>query len=217
MYNILIIEDDKCIADLLRLNLEMYGFTSTVALDGEKGLDKINDGLYDLIVLDIMMPKLTGYDLLPYIQKKEIPVIILTAKESLDSKIKGFTMGADDYMTKPFEAVELIARINAVLKRNGQVSKVRVGFDNIIIDFTNRQIIKDNKPIDVTLREYELLCYLVENQGIALSREVLLEKVWNYDYAGNTRTVDMHIQKLRSKLETDRIGTVFKYGYRFEK
>lgn len=217
MYRVLIIEDDIGISDLLKLNLEMYGFKTLSAYDGREGLEAMDSEEIDIIILDIMMPIYSGYDLLPIIQKKEIPVIVLTAKDTLDEKIKGFMLGADDYMTKPFEAAELIARINAVLKRSSKLDDGLIEFDDIIINMNTRSISKGNKIVDLTLKELELLCYLVKNKGLALSRELILERVWNYDYIGNSRTVDMHIQKLRSKLDTDRISTVYKYGYRFEK
>ncbi|MBI9013084.1 MAG: response regulator transcription factor [Clostridiales bacterium] len=217
MYRVLIIEDDISISDLLKINLEMYGFKTINAYDGKDGLKKIESEEIDIIILDIMMPIYSGYDLLPLIQKKDIPVIVLTAKDTLDAKMKGFMLGADDYMTKPFEAVELIARINAVLKRCSKVDDGLIEFDDVILNMNTRSIHKENEIVDLTLKELELLCYLVSNKGLALSRELILERVWNYDYVGNTRTVDMHIQKLRSKLDTDRISTVYKYGYRFEK
>ncbi len=218
MYKILIVEDDHGIADLLKLNLEMYGFSVDNAYDGQEGFDFINRGKYDLIVLDLMMPIYTGYDLLPRIQEKDTPVILLTAKDTLDAKIKCFSLGADDFMTKPFEAVELIARINAVLKRsNNKLTSSNYEFDDICVDMEIRQVKKNSKVVELTIKEFELLGHLVENRGIALSRELLLDRVWNYSYIGNTRTIDTHIQKLRSKLDTDRIKTVYKYGYRFEK
>ena len=140
MYKILIIEDDRSIGDLLKLNLEMYGFDTINAYDGKDGLEKIDNERFDLIILDIMLPIYSGFDLLPKIQKKNIPVIMLTAKDTLDSKIKGFSLGADDYMTKPFEAVELIARINAVLRRSEpfQVPDSEIHILNNIVDYIHK-------------------------------------------------------------------------------
>lgn len=217
MPKILIIEDDQAISDLLKMNLEMYGFETKQAADGQVGLDMLKENP-DLVVLDLMLPKLNGYDLLPEIKAKGIPVIMLTAQSSLKSKVEGFNLGADDYMTKPFESLELISRINAVLRRNQPLKVVEsaFNFEDIQVLIDSRQVTKAGKKLDLTLKEFDLLHYFIINKGIALSRETLLEKIWHYDYMGNSRTVDMHVQKLRAKLDTHAIETVYKYGYRFD-
>ena len=217
MTKILIVEDDVAISDLIKMNLDMYGFTSLQAKDGQEGLNLLSSNP-DLVVLDVMLPKISGYELLPEIKKLNIPVIMLTAQSSLKSKINGFNLGADDYMTKPFENLELISRINAVLRRNVPIQLIDQDFQfedtKVLID--SRKVIKSGVEIELTLKEFDLLHYFILNKGIALSRETLLDKIWSYDFLGNTRTVDMHVQKLRYKLDTKLIETVYKFGYRFD-
>ncbi|WP_373897881.1 response regulator transcription factor [Haloimpatiens sp. FM7315] len=215
MKKILIVEDEEPIRELVKLNLSMVGFDTLEAEDGEKALNLINEEVIDLIVLDIMLPKIDGYELLPHILEKEIPVILLTAKDSLKDKIKGLNLGADDYITKPFEGMELIARINALLRRTNKDENVK-SFDDVEIYEEKRKVFKNGKEVELTPKEFELLNLLVDNKGIALSREKILEIIWNSEYEGNTRTVDMHIQRLRHKLDTDKISTVYKIGYRLE-
>lgn len=215
MKTILIVEDEEPIRELIKLNLSMVGFNTFEAEDGEEALKIINTELLDLVVLDIMLPKIDGYELMPHILDKNIPVIFLTAKDSLKDKVKGLNLGADDYITKPFEGMELIARINALFRRSEKQDNIKK-FDNIEIHEDRRKVFKAGKEIELTPKEYELLKLLIDNKGIALSREKILEIIWNYEYEGNTRTVDMHIQRLRHKLDTDRIKTVYKIGYRLE-
>lgn len=215
MTKILVIEDEEAISELIRLNLTMVGFTVVQAMDGQEGLDLIKSSNPDLILLDIMLPKIDGYDLLPEITSRNIPVILLTAKDSLKDKVKGFSLGADDYITKPFEGMELIARIKAVLRRTSNISET-LTFDDITLIPSQRKVYKGDKEVDLTLKEFDLLKVLVENKGVAFTREKLLELVWDTDFEGNTRTVDMHIQRLRSKLHTEKITTVYKIGYRLE-
>lgn len=217
MPKILIIEDDVAISDLIKMNLEMYGFETLQAFDGLSGLDQMENEP-DLVVLDLMLPKMNGYEVLQQVKGNCIPVIMLTSQSSLSSKIKGFNLGADDYLTKPFESLELISRINAVLRRHEPIHAQieSYAFENIKMYVDKREVLKDECRVDLTHKEFELLHYLILNRGIALSREKLLKEIWSYDYKGNSRTVDMHVQKLRSKLETDMIETVYKYGYRFD-
>ena len=215
MAKILIIEDEEPIRELVKLNLEMAGYETLVAADGQEGLTLIESHDIDLIILDIMLPKLDGYELMPTINKKNIPTIMLTAKDGLMDKVKGLEMGADDYITKPFEAIELLARVKSVLRRTGK-EKANITFDDIEIFLDQRKVLKGGKEIELTYKEFSLLQILVENRGVAMSREKLLEIVWGYDFPGNTRTVDMHIQRLRNKLGTDRIKTIYKVGYRLE-
>lgn len=216
MKRILVVEDEEPIRELIKLNLTMVGYEVVEAEDGEEGLNIINNASLDLIVLDIMIPKINGYELLPHIRTKNIPVILLTAKDSIKDKVKGLNLGADDYITKPFESVELIARINALLRRCEKRDNIKK-FDDIEIHEDERRVFKNGKEIELTLKEFELLNLLLDNKGIALSREKILKYVWNYDFEGSTRTVDMHIQKLRHKLGTDKITTVYKVGYRLER
>jgi len=215
MGRILIIEDEQPISDLIKMNLNMVGYDTIEAADGEEGLKCIKNEDIDLVMLDLMLPKISGYNLLPKILGRKIPVIVLTAKDSLKDKVLGLNMGADDYMVKPFEGTELIARVKAVLRRVGKADNIKT-FDDIQVYVERRKVYKAGNEIELTFKEFDLLVMLLENRGIALSREKLLELVWGYDYAGDTRTVDIHIQKLRSKLMTDKIETVYKLGYRLE-
>ncbi|MBZ4686394.1 MAG: two-component system, OmpR family, alkaline phosphatase synthesis response regulator PhoP [Clostridia bacterium] len=215
MKRILVVEDEEPIRELIKLNLLMAGYETLEAADGSEGLKYIRDEKIDLVLLDIMLPRLDGYEILPAIIKKNIPVILLTAKDGLRDKVKGLEMGADDYITKPFEAIELLARIKAVLRRSKK-DITEISFDDIQIFLNEHKVFKGGKEVELTLKEFELLRLLAENKGRAMSREKLLQLVWNYDYEGSTRTVDMHIQRLRSKLQTDRIKTVYKVGYRLE-
>ncbi|NLM47002.1 MAG: response regulator transcription factor [Firmicutes bacterium] len=215
MAKILIIDDEEPIRELIKLNLEMAGYETLTAADGQEGLALIENRDIDLIILDIMLPKLDGYELMPTINKKNIPTIMLTVKDGLMDKVKGLEMGADDYITKPFEAIELLARVKSVLRRTGK-EKASIAFDDIEIFLDQRKVLKGGKEIDLTYKEFSLLQILTENKGVAMSREKLLELVWGYDFPGNTRTVDIHIQRLRNKLGTDRIKTIYKVGYRLE-
>jgi two-component system, OmpR family, alkaline phosphatase synthesis response regulator PhoP len=215
MDRILIVEDEEPIRELIKLNLQIAGYETIEAEDGEEGLQLIKEREIDLIVLDIMLPKIDGYKLLPYILERNIPVILLTARNSLKDKVMGLNLGADDYMIKPFEGMELIARVKALLRRVVKEEKVK-GFEDIELCLEQRKVFKSGTELELTPKEFELLNILVDNKGIALSREKLLELVWDYDYEGNTRTVDMHIQRLRMKLKTDKIATVYKMGYRLE-
>lgn len=217
MEKILIVEDEEPISELIKMNLEMSGFGTLQAFDGEEALNLINNNNVDLVLLDIMLPKMDGISLLPLIRNKQIPVILLTAKDSLADKVKGLEMGAEDYITKPFEALELIARINVIIRRNKkEESTDKKYFDGMEIFLDKREVIKDGKQIELTPREFDLLSILIINKGIVLTRDRLLELAWGYDYEGGTRTVDMHIQRIRTKLGTEKIKTVFKVGYRLE-
>lgn len=174
----------------------------------------------NLVLLDVMLPKMDGFELLPHITALEIPVILLTAMDALTDKVKGFNLGADDYITKPFESMELLARVKALLRRSEVKNKPQtekmLSFHEITLLLDQHKVLKNDVEIGLTFKEFELLRLLVENKNIVLSREKLLELVWDYEYEGNTRTVDIHIQRLRNKLETDRIKTVYKVGYRLE-
>ncbi|MCY6356167.1 response regulator transcription factor [Clostridium sp. ZS2-4] len=216
MSKILIVEDEAAISDLIKLNLKMVNYEIEQAYDGKQALDMIEQENFDLILLDVMIPKLDGFSVMEKIKPKNIPVIFLTAKASILDKVKGLKMGADDYIVKPFETMELLARVEVVLRRYGKKSDI-LTFKNLEIYLDERVVKSNGNIIDLTLKEFELLNLLVENKGIALSRERILEKVWGYDYMGETRTVDMHIQRLRKKLNLEEeIKTVYKVGYRLE-
>jgi DNA-binding response OmpR family regulator len=211
---ILIVEDETAINELVKRNLQLVGHQCTSVFDGETAVAEIQRKSYDLMILDIMLPGLDGFEVIK--QANETPTIFLTAKSGLTDRISGFSMGADDYLTKPFEMLELLARVEAVLRRT-QKSASCFEAGDVKIDFNSRQVFRDGQLVECTPKEYELLEVLVNNRNIALSRERLLELVWGYDFEGETRTVDVHIQKLRKKLGwEDKIKTVYKLGYRLE-
>ncbi|WP_010269145.1 response regulator transcription factor [Paenibacillus senegalensis] len=214
MATILIVEDEAAINELVKRNLQLVGHHCTSVMDGKSALEEIANRAYDLVVLDIMLPELDGFDV--YRQLGGIPTIFLTARSSLPDRIKGLSMGADDYLVKPFEMMELLARVEAVLRRT-QKSKSVFEAGHVKIDFDSRQVYCNGQRVEFTPKEYDLLEVLVHNRNIALSRERLLELVWGYDYEGDTRTIDVHIQKLRKKLSWENaIQTVYKLGYRLE-
>lgn len=213
---ILVVEDDKPIRDLIEINLQMAGYDVVTATDGEKAKNIFEKESLDLILLDVMLPKIDGFELIYYIKKKDIPVIFITAKASVLDRVKGLRLGADDYIVKPFENIELLARIEAVSRRYGNVSHI-IKFKNIEINEEQRIVKLNNEIVDMTLKEFDLLVLFIKNKNIALSREQILERVWGYDYLGETRTVDIHVQRIREKLDLkDNIKTVFKIGYRIE-
>lgn len=214
MATILIVEDEIPIHELIRRNLQAVGHTCLSAFDGKEAIQIQGQKEVDLILLDIMLPELDGYEV--FQQLRGTPTIFLTARSSLSDKVKGLTLGADDYLVKPFEMLELLARVDAVLRRTKKEGK-SFELDALRIDFESRQVFVNEKPVDCTPKEFDLLEVLVINRNIALSREKLLELAWGYDYVGDTRTVDVHVQKLRKKLQMDsRIKTVYKLGYRLE-
>lgn len=217
MNKILIAEDEQSISDLIKIELEIKGYMCDVATDGEIASDYVETRKYDLVLLDIMLPKVDGYELLEYIKKEyEIPTIYITAKNQIQDKIRGLNLGADDYITKPFEIGELIARIEAVLRRyNKGIETQRIG--DIEINFVSRTVKKNSKEINLTPKEFDLLSLLIQNKNFALYRETIFEKVWGEDLEFETRTLDLHIQRLRKKLDLkDKIKTVYKIGYMLE-
>lgn len=217
MAEILVVDDEKMINDLICMNLQMVGHHPIQAYTGKEALEKLDEQKPDLALLDIMLPQTDGYELLPYFIKKEVPVIYLTAKDSLADKVKGLKSGADDYITKPFEAVELLARVETVLRRCCRQQEQFL-VEDVCIDFSGRRVYRDGVEIELTSQEFLLLEVLARNCNIALSREQLLELAWGYEYGGETRTVDIHIQRLRKKLGLEKaIQTVYKYGYRMER
>jgi len=214
MANILIAEDDQDINDLIARNLKLVGHTYTQAFDGIEAITIAASAPFDLILLDIMLPGADGFEVISKIP--QTPTIFITAKDGLEHKLNGLSLGADDYIVKPFEMLELLARIEAVLRRT-QKSTAIFSLDNVNVNLSDRTVLVNDKEADLSPKEFELLEALIRNQNIALSREKLLELAWGYDYIGETRTVDNHIQKLRSKLGWEtRIKTIYKLGYRLE-
>ena len=224
--SVLIVEDDQNIADLLRLYLEKEGYVATIASDGGAGVEMFRKLQPDLVLLDVMLPVLDGWGVLRTIrQDSHTPVIMLTAKGETNDKVSGLKMGADDYITKPFEMKEVLARIEAVLRRGGcpdgeqEVSK-RLVFDKMIIDLEAFELIVDGKKVDTPPKEMELLYHLASSPNRVYTRNQLLDEVWGFDYFGDSRTVDVHIKRLREKLEgvSDQwsLKTVWGVGYKFE-
>ena len=216
MIKILIVEDEKPINDLIEMNLTEAGYSCRCAYDGIEAADILEKERFDLVLLDIMLPGANGYELLEYIKPMEIPVIFLTAKGSVQDRVKGLKLGADDYLVKPFEIVELLARVETILRRAGK-TQTEIVVDDITIDTRSRSVKRGNKEIQLTMKEYELLLLFVRNRNIALFRETLYERVWESDYMGDSRTVDLHVQRLRKKLHwEDKIKAIYKVGYRLE-
>ena len=214
MANILIVEDEEVIHELIKRNLSLVGHICHSAFDGKEALECLADKRFDLMILDIMLPKEDGFSVMR--QAKGQPTIFLTARDSLNDRMTGFSLGADDYIIKPFEMLEMLARVEAVLRRT-QTSASTFQLDKVLINFDSRQVYREQELLELTPKEYELLEVLVKNRNIALARERLLELDWGYDFEGETRTVDVHIQKLRKKTGWEnRIKTVYKMGYRLE-
>lgn len=214
MAEILVVEDEIAINELIRRNLQLVGHQCTAVFDGNEAVELMQQRHFDLVLLDIMLPGLDGFEV--FQQIRGTPTIFLTARNSLSDRVKGLTMGADDYLAKPFEMLELLARVDAVLRRTQKEEKAFT-CEHLHIDFNSRQVFYQGELMECTPKEFDLLEVLVKNRNIALSREKLLDLVWGYDYFGDTRTVDVHIQKLRKKLGLEeRIKTVYKIGYRFE-
>ena len=224
---ILLVEDEPGLVLTLTDRLRSEGFTVTHAGDGKVGFDKAAAGGFDLIILDVMLPKKNGYDVCRDLRKKgvETPILMLTAKGETIDKVLGLKLGADDYLTKPFEVIELLARLEALLRRassvsNGHSSPEAFRFGSVTIDFKRAEVMRDEKPVELSAMEFKLLQHLVENRGIVHSRDQLLDAVWGYDAMPSTRTVDVHIAWLRQKLEANPkhpsfIQTVHGMGYKF--
>ena len=216
MIRILIVEDEKPIANLIDWNLTSCGYACQKAYDGLTAADLILENTYDLVLLDIMLPGIDGYSLLEQIKPTGTPVIFLTAKGSVADRVQGLRAGADDYLTKPFEVVELLARVESVLRRVGK-SNNRIQIGDVVIDQTSMQVTKGGVPVPLTKKEFELLLLFARNQNIALFRQTIYERVWESDYLGDSRTVDLHVQRLRKKLGwQDKLVAVYKVGYRPE-
>jgi len=216
MHRILIVEDDQAISNLIKMNLEFEGYQCTIANDGKEGADILVNESFDLILLDIMTPEINGYELLAFIKTLHIPVIFVTAKDSVEDRIKGLRLGADDYLVKPFQIGELVARVEAVLRRT-KVAEPILTFQDIIINQASRVVTRGGKAVYLTNKEFDLLIELVVNKNIALYRHQLFTKVWKEEYLEDSRTLDAHIQRLRKKLGLEeQIKTVFRIGYRLE-
>lgn len=210
---ILIIEDDRHISELMKRNLKLIGHACVCCYDGREGLYMLHKKSFDLILLDVMLPGISGFDFIT--ETGKTPVIFVTAKGELEDKLQGLQLGAEDYIVKPFEMLELLARVNVILRRSQNDEITRIGA--VKVNLKKRIVMLGNKEVMLTPQEYNLLEVLIQNKNIALSRDKLLELAWGYDYEGETKTVDVHIQKLRKKLGLEKeIKTITKLGYRLE-
>ncbi len=217
---ILLIEDEVKLARFVELELKYEGYQVTVIHDGREGLETFSNEKFDMILLDLMLPGLSGIEICRRIRKvSDVPIIMLTARGDEHDELQGFEMGVDEYIAKPFSPKILVARVEAILRRTNQLTAEDIlEYGGISIDKAAHVVTIDGAPIDLSFKEFELLTYFIENKGIALSREKILNSVWNYDYFGDARTIDTHVKKLRSKMgnKGDLIKTVWGMGYKLE-
>lgn len=216
MIKILVVDDEKPICDLIDLNLSASGYQCRTVQDGLEALNIIEREPFDLILLDIMLPGADGYDIMEYIRPMGIPVIFITAKHEVRDRVKGLKLGADDYLVKPFDVVELVARVEAVLRRYNKTDQLLTAGD-VSVDVEAHRVTKAGRPVELTNKEFGLLVLFIRNKNVALFRETLYEKVWEGEYFGDSRTLDLHVQRLRRKLGWEHsLVAVYKVGYRLE-
>ena len=216
MIRILIVEDEKPISSLIRMSLSKAGYQCTCAYDGISAADLLDKEKFDLVLLDVMLPGADGFELMQYIRPLQLPVIFLTAKNSVNDRVKGLRMGAEDYIVKPFEVVELLARVEVVLRRYNKLATV-IEIGGLTIDTRSMIVKRDGMEIPLTNKEYELLLLFAQNPGAALYRETIYQRVWGGEYSYGSRTVDLHVQRLRKKVGwEDKLVAVHKVGYRLE-
>ena len=214
MTKILIVEDEKPISDFIRAGLESEGYLCGQMFDGLAACDKIDKSAYDLILLDVMLPGADGFEIMEYIRPKEIPVIFITAKASVSDRVKGLKLGADDYLVKPFDLTELLTRVEVVLRRYKK-GKTEITKAGVTVNLDKRTCVKDGTEIPLTTKEFDLLIFFMKNAGAALYRETIYERVWQGEYTGDTRTVDLHVMRLRKKLNWEgTLVTVSRIGYK---
>lgn len=216
MIKILIVDDEKAICDLIDINLTAAGYSCKTVQDGIKAIDLIDKETFDLILLDIMLPGVDGYDIMDYIRPLKIPVIFITAKHAVRDRVKGLRLGAEDYLVKPFDVVELVARVEVVLRRYNKAQRILQAGD-VVVDIEARKVIRGGKNVELTNKEFGLLVLFMQNKNVALFRETLYEKVWEGEYFADSRTLDLHVQRLRRKMGwEDKLVAVYKVGYRLE-
>ncbi len=216
MIKILIVEDEKPISDLIKLSLTKAGYSCKCAYDGEEAADMLDSNVFDLVLLDVMLPKADGFEVMEYIAPLGIPVIFITAKNSVADRVKGLRMGAEDYIVKPFEVLELLARVDVVLRRYNKTDSV-INIGGLVIDTVSMSVTRDGAPIALTKKEYDLLLLFARNPRIALYRETIYERVWGGDFVYGTKTVDLHVQRMRKKVGWEgKLVAVNKVGYRLE-
>lgn len=216
MIKILIVDDEKPICDLIHMNLTASNYYCTAVQDGVTALKRIEEEVFDLILLDVMLPGVDGYDIMEYIRPLGIPVIFITARHEVRDRVRGLRLGADDYLVKPFDMVELAARVEAVLRRYHKTERLLSAGD-VTVDVEGRRVTRDGIPVELTNKEFGLLVLFIRNQNVALFRETLYEKVWEGEYSCDSRTLDLHVQRLRKKLGWENnLVAVYKVGYRLE-
>lgn len=216
MIHILIVEDEKPISDLIRMSLKRAGYVCDCAFDGLSALDLLDRQSYDLVLLDIMLPQIDGFSLMEYIRPKGIPVIFLTAMNAVMDRVKGLRMGAEDYIVKPFEVLELLARVEVVLRRYHKTADL-IEIGGLMIDTAAMTVFRNTEEIRLTRKEYDLLLLFARNPNVALYRETIYERVWNEEFPYGSKTVDLHIQRLRKKVGWEKLlKAVNKVGYRLE-
>ena len=216
MIKILIVDDEKPICDLIDMNLSSAGYSCVAVQDGLAAIEAVEKNAFDLVLLDIMLPGADGYDVMEYIRPYKVPVIFISAKHEVKDRVKGLKLGADDYLIKPFDVTELLARVEAVLRRYNKTDKV-IALGDVEIDVEARRVKRGGSPVSLTSKEFDLMQLFVENRNVALFRENLYERVWDDEYFANSRTLDLHVQRLRKKLGWEKsLVAVYKVGYRLE-
>ena len=217
MIRILVVEDEEAIANLIWMNLKNAGYECVLAHTGNEGANRMEDGSFDLCILDIMLPGIDGYELLEYANRLQLPVIFLTAKGEVPDKVKGLRLGAEDYMTKPFDILELLARVENVLRRHNKLEQ-EIDVCGLHVNIPARSVTREGREIPLTMKEFDLLLLFLRNPDVALYREMIYEQVWESNYMGDSRTVDLHVQRLRKKTGLEQeIEAVYKVGYRFRR
>ena len=216
MIKILIVDDEKPICDLIDINLSAAGYQCKSVQDGLAAIDLIERESFDLILLDIMLPGADGFDIMEYIRPLKVPVIFITAKNNVRDKIKGLKLGAEDYLVKPFDVLELMARVEVVLRRYHKTEQFLKAGD-VMVDLEARKVSRGGKPVVLTNKEYGLLVLFIRNKNVALFKETLYEKVWKDEYIADSRTLELHVQRLRRKMGWEKnLVAVYKVGYRLE-
>lgn len=216
MIRILIVDDEKPICDLIDMNLSAAGYACVAVQDGLTAIEAVEKNTFDLVLLDIMLPGADGYDVMEYIRPFKVPVIFISAKHEVKDRVKGLKLGADDYLIKPFDVTELLARVEAVLRRYNKTDKV-ITLGDVEIDVEARRVKRGGSQVSLTSKEFDLMLLFVENRNVALFRENLYERVWDDEYFANSRTLDLHVQRLRKKLGWEKnLVAVYKVGYRLE-
>ncbi len=216
MNRILIVDDEKPICDLIDLNLSAAGYLCKSVQDGLAAIDLIEKESFDLILLDIMLPGADGFDIMEYIRPLKVPVIFITAKSEIKDKVKGLKLGAEDYLVKPFDMLELQARVEVVLRRFSKLEQILTAGD-VVVNLEARKVTRAGKPVTLTNKEYGLLILFMRNKNVALFKETLYEKVWGDEYFADSRTLELHVQRLRRKMGWEKnLVAVYKVGYRLE-